>query len=129
MNIIDHLSLGVPDIETATQFYDGVMAALGVSRLATTDGFAAYGNGQVQFLVMKPENGGPSGAGNGTHICFTAESPDAVDAFHRTAVGQGGSDAGQPGPRPGYPKADVYTAFVLDPFGNKLEAIYNGFAA
>ncbi len=129
MNIIDHLSVGVPDIEWATAFYDGVMAALGVSRLATSDGFAAYGDGQVQFLVMKPEDGGASGAGNGAHICFAAANADAVDAFHKAAVAGGGSDAGEPGPRPGYPKADVYTAFVRDPFGNKLEAICNGFAA
>jgi len=129
MNIIDHLSVGVPDIGQATTFYDGVMAALGVSRLAATEGFAAYGNGQVQFLVMKPEDGEASGAGNGTHICFTAAGPDAVDNFHKAALQRGGADAGQPGPRPGYPKADVYTAFIRDPFGNKLEAIYNGFAA
>ena len=129
MNIIDHLSIGVPGIGAATEFYDGLMAALGCGRLATTDGFAAYGDGAVQFLVMVPEDGAPHGAGNGTHICFTADSPEAVDAFHRHALAHGGSDAGPPGPRPGYPKPDVYTAFVRDPFGNKLEAIHNGFAA
>jgi catechol 2,3-dioxygenase-like lactoylglutathione lyase family enzyme len=66
--------------------------------------------------------------GNGTHICFNATSRDAVDAFHRAALAQGGRDAGQPGPRPGYPVPDVYTCFVKDPFGNKLEAIHNGFS-
>ncbi|MEZ6012292.1 MAG: VOC family protein [Hyphomonas sp.] len=127
MNIIDHLSVGVPAIEPACGFYDAVLAALGVSRLAATEGFAAYGDGAVQFLIMRPENGAAYTAGNGTHICFNAPSPAAVDAFHRAALAQGGMDAGAPGPRPGYPAPDVYTCFVRDPYGNKLEAIHSGF--
>lgn len=129
MNVIDHLSIGVPDIDSATAFYDGALAALGIGKLATTDAFAAYGTGAVQFLVMVPHDGDDSSVGNGTHICFVAPSQNAVDAFHAAALERGGVDAGAPGKRPGYPKADVYTAFVRDPFGNKLEAIHNGFAA
>lgn len=129
MNIIDHLSIGVPDIARATEFYDEPMAALGCNRLATTDGFAAYGTDAVQFLVMTPSDGGAYSAGNGTHICFVAADRAAVDAFYRNALAKGAQDEGAPGERPGYPKADVYTAFVRDPFGNKLEAIHNGFAA
>ena len=129
MNIIDHLSLGVPCIDEGCEFYDGLMEALGCNRLATTEGFAAYGNGAVQFLLMKPENGEDYNVGNGTHICFVAPSQESVDVFHRHAMANGGRCAGEPGPRPGYPKPDVYTTFVRDPFGNKLEAIHNGFAA
>lgn len=128
MNIIDHLSVGVTDIEKACRFYDPVLEALGCARMATSEGFAAYGRGAVQFLVMQPHNGAGSSAGNGTHICFAANSREAVDMFHAAALSEGGFDAGAPGPRPEYPKADVYTAFVRDPFGNKLEAIHNGFA-
>lgn len=129
MNIIDHLSLGVPDIEAACAFYDPVLGALGCARLATSEGFAAYGDGNVQFLVMLPENGEPSSTGNGTHICFAAATTDAVDRFHGQALASGGSDAGAPGPRDAYPLPNVYTGFVRDPFGNKLEVIHNGFAA
>lgn len=129
MNIIDHLSLGVPSVDLATQFYDPVLEALGVQKLAVTDAFAAYGQDTVQFLLMKPENGAPYSTGNGTHICFAAETPGAVDRFHRAALAQGGTCEGEPGPRPGYPKDDVYATFVRDPFGNKLEAIQNGFAS
>lgn len=128
MNIIDHLSVGVPAVDKATEFYDAVLGALGVQRLATTQAFAAYGQEAVQFLLMTPENGANYTAGNGTHICFVAETPGAVDRFHRVALAQGGTCEGEPGPRPGYPKTDVYTTFVRDPFGNKLEAIHNGFA-
>ena len=129
MNIIDHLSLGVPDIDEASDFYDGLMEVLGYPCLAKADGFVAYGAESVQFLIMKPADGEGCSAGNGTHICFVASERNRVDAFHRFAIESGGTCEGEPGPRPGYPKADVYTAFVRDPVGNKLEAIHNGFAA
>lgn len=128
MNIIDHLSVGVPAIDLATKFYDEVLGALGIQKLAVTDAFAAYGKDTVQFLLMKPENGALYSTGNGTHICFSAEMPGAVDRFHRAALEQGGTCEGEPGPRPAYPIADVYAAFVRDPFGNKLEVIHNGFS-
>ena len=129
MNIIDHLSVGVPDVDAARGFYDGLLGALGYSCLAATEAFAAYGDGAVQFLIMTPLDAAPSSAGNGAHICFAAPDPSAVDAFYRFALEHGGTDEGEPGPRPGYPKPGVYTTFVRDPFGNKLEAIHNGFAA
>ena len=127
MNIIDHLSLGVPNIEEGTNFYTGLMQTLGYDALVVTDGFAAYGKDTVQFLIMTPENGESYSAGNGTHICFAAADPEAVDAFHAFAQSNGGECAGAPGPREAYPIPNVYTAFVRDPFGNKLEAIANGF--
>ena len=129
MTLIDHLSVGVPSIAPAVAFYDGLMATLGCQRLAASEAFAAYGTDTVQFLVMTPLDGRPATTGNGTHICFAAPDRHAVDAFHRFALDHGGRDEGTPGTRPDYPKPDVYTAFVRDPFGNKLEAIHNGFAA
>jgi len=129
MNMIDHLSLGVPSIDQGAQFYAGLLATLGYEQLALTDGFAAYGKDAVQFLIMQPENGAPSSSGNGTHICFVAPSAQAVDAFHEFAQQHGGECAGAPGTRDSYPIPDIYTAFVRDPFGNKLEAITNGFSA
>lgn len=129
MNIIDHLSIGVSDIVFGCGFYDGLMQTLGCERLAATDSFAAYGTDRVQFLLMKPLDGREHSAGNGTHICFIAQSQEAVRNFHQYALENGGVCEGEPGPRPGYPKPEVYTTFIRDPFGNKLEAIYNGFAA
>ena len=78
MNIIDHLSLGVPDIEEACRFYDGLLETLGCKRLATMETLAAYGNDAVQFVLIKPFDGKQHSAGNGTHICFVAESPAAA---------------------------------------------------
>ncbi|TDF35653.1 VOC family protein [Alteromonadaceae bacterium M269] len=128
MNIIDHLSIGVPDIKQATSFYDGLMETLSCKRLATSDGFAAYGKDTVQFLLMLPADGQAYTPGNGTHICFAANTRDSVEAFHAFAVENGGQCEGQPGPRPEYPIPNVYTTFVRDPFGHKLEVIFNGFS-
>lgn len=129
MTLIDHLSVGVPDIEAARAFYVPVLAILGCDCLATTSRFAAYGRTAPEFLVMTPYDLKAATVGNGTHIAFTATGRDRVDAFHAAALAAGGRDAGAPGPRPDYPDMDVYTAYVRDPFGNKLEVIHNGFSA
>lgn len=129
MNILDHVSLGVPAIDAARRFYDPAMAELGLSCLAANDAFAAYGEDTVQFLIMVPADGAPFSRGNGTHIAFRADKTESVDRFHAAALEAGGICSGEPGPRPDYPTTNVYAAFVIDPFGHKLEAIHNGFAA
>lgn len=126
MNIIDHLSVGVPSISEGTAFYNGLMKGLDCDLLVATDSFAAYGRGAPQFLLMTPYDGQPYSSGNGSHIALLALSKGAVDEFHHYACAKGGRCEGQPGPRASYPKEGVYTAFVRDPFGNKLEVIYNG---
>ena len=67
-------------------------------------------------------NGKPASAGNGVHIAFDAGGRRKVDEFHRVALLHGGSDAGAPGLRPEY-DPNYYGAFVLDPDGNKIEAV------
>lgn len=129
MAIIDHLSVGVPTIEGGAKFYDAVLKTIGAERLATTEGFAAYGDTGVEFLIMTPYNREPQTFGNGVHIAFIAKAGADVDAFHKAALENGATCEGEPGPRPGYPKPDVRVAYVRDPFGNKLEIIHNGFAA
>ncbi|MEI9981952.1 MAG: VOC family protein [Aliidongia sp.] len=57
------------------------------------------------------------------HLAFTATSQAAVDAFYQAALAAGGKDNGPPGPRPQY-RPDYYGAFVLDPDGNNMEAVY-----
>jgi catechol 2,3-dioxygenase-like lactoylglutathione lyase family enzyme len=129
MNIVDHLSIGVPSISEGTDFYNELMQALGYQLLAATDNFAAYGRDVPQFLLMIPLDGNQYSAGNGIHIAFAAPSEQTVDAFYHYACAHGGQCEGKPGSRSAYPKTGVYTAFVRDPFGNKLEPIFNGFSA
>lgn len=125
--LIDHISLGVPDIAAGCRFYDPLLLTLGVSRLATGDAFATYGRKRTEFLLLLPFDGSQPSAGNGAHIGFAAPTRASVDDFHRVALDVGGTDEGSPGERPAYPMKGVYAAFVRDPFGNKVEAVHNGF--
>jgi catechol 2,3-dioxygenase-like lactoylglutathione lyase family enzyme len=123
--VLDHLSLGVTDLQRAIRFYDAALGALGYVRVWTKDDAAGYGeNGGEDRLALasRPE---AASAGPGTHLAFTAPSPGAVDAFHAAALAHGGNDEGAPGPRPRY-GAGYYAAFVRDPDGHKLEAVHHG---
>ena len=126
--MIDHISVGVSTIEAAADFYGPVLGRLGVKELARMDGLVAYGRDRIEFLAMQPFDRRDATAGNGTHVAFHATDEDAVTAFHAAALEAGGQCAGPPGER-AYPHATVFAAYVLDPFGNKLEALTAGFAA
>lgn len=128
MTVVDHLSLGASDIAQARTFYDAVLGTLGVSALAEGDGFAAYGKERVEFLILPPFDGQAATGGNGTHVAFAAASEELVQQAHAAGLAAGGSDEGAPGPRDAYPMP-VFTAFLRDPEGNKVEIIHNGFSA
>jgi catechol 2,3-dioxygenase-like lactoylglutathione lyase family enzyme len=120
--MISHLSLGTNDAATARRFYDPVMAVLGLRRLGDRDGSVDYGVGRFLFSLEKPVDGAPATVGNGVHIAFDANDRKTVDEFYRVALENGGTDADEPGLRPQY-DAHYYGAFVLDPEGNKIEAV------
>ncbi len=125
--IVDHLSVGVDDIDRAANFYESVLGKLGIKQLAKMDRLVAYGTTSIEFIAMKPFDGKSMHPGNGVHIAFNAQSPAQVDAFHAAALAGGGVCEGKPGKRD-YPHRQVYAAYVRDPFGNKLEALTDGFS-
>lgn len=117
-----HVMVGSKDPERSRSFYDKVLGALGIgpSKAEANADRHFYGDfmkGGV-FAVGKPREGEQSHA-NGGMISFVAPSRDAVDAFHREALANGGTCEGPAGPRPG-PVGEVYGAYVRDPDGNKL---------
>jgi catechol 2,3-dioxygenase-like lactoylglutathione lyase family enzyme len=59
---------------------------------------------------------------SGTHICLRARTMPEVDAFHAAALAAGGTSDGAPGLRP-HDRVKYYAAFVLDPDGNRVEAV------
>ncbi len=120
--MLHHVSVGVRDVERATTFYDAALAALGYKRVMEFLPYAvAYGDKYPSFWVQLPHNQQAASAGNGVHIGFIARSKDAVHRFHSAALANGGTNDGEPGPRPDY-GPDYYGTFVLDLDGNKLEA-------
>jgi len=124
--MLHHVSVGVQDVARAASFYDPVLKALGYKRVADySPGAIAYGESKdrPEFWIGLPHNQGPAAVGNGTHVGFTAKSKAAVNKFHEAALKAGGSNNGEPGPRPDYGPA-YYGAFIYDLDGNKIEATY-----
>ncbi len=119
--MIDHISIGVSDLERARRFYAQVLGTLGLTQLRDWPGAAAgFGKTYPEFWINRRTDLQPSD--NGMHICLRAASAELVDAFHAAALLAGGVSDGAPGLRPEY-NARYYAAFVRDPDGNKIEAV------
>ena len=121
MSIISHITLRTNETESAARFYDKILGVLGFDRLTKPPGkpLAYEKGGMPTMYLYPPEDGCPATWGNGTHIAIVAETKDAVHRFHEAFLGEGGSCAGKPGPRPHYCD-NYYTPYVRDPDGNKL---------
>lgn len=124
--MIDHVSLGVGDLAASRAFYDAVLAPLGYRRGYDLDDASGYGASAPHPLKEQALpfwiGHEPAGAALSGHVCFTAPSRAAVDAFHAAALAAGGRDNGKPGLRPHY-HAHYYAAFVIDPDGHRIEAV------
>ncbi|MBV8136010.1 MAG: VOC family protein [Deltaproteobacteria bacterium] len=123
--MIDHTGIGVADVARSAAFYDVVLSALGLRRviqIPKNDGADGVGYG-VDYPVFWIDRFHPHSVKQ--HTAFAAKSRAQVDAFHAAALKAGGADNGAPGLRVGYPPG-YYAAFVLDPDGNNLEAVFRG---
>ncbi len=119
--LIDHVQLVVRDLEASRDFYAAVLGVLGIPVVGTDHGFF-----WADELVVAAADS-PAAAGKLTgrhHLAFQARDRASVDAFHRAGLAHGGRDNGAPGERPYHP--GYYAAFVLDPDGNNVEAVYHG---
>ena len=121
--LIDHIQLVVRDLPASESFYTAVMSVLGIPVLSTGNGYFVAD----ELVVSSADSPAASGALTGRHhLAFQGQDRETVDAFYRAALAHGGRDNGAPGIRayhPGY-----YAAFVLDPDGNNIEAVYQGVA-
>lgn len=126
--MLHHVSVGVSDVARAAKFYDAVLRTLGYKRVMEFMPYAlAYGEDHPEFWIQLPHDQRPMSVGNGVHLGFVARSKDQVHKFHAAALANGGSNNGEPGPRPDY-GPDYYGAFVYDLDGNKLEATLHAVA-
>ncbi len=124
---IDHIGFTVSDLSRSKKFYSKALAPLDIGLVMEVTEEMTAGHAHAGF----GSDGRPYfWIGNGTgvlrgklHVAFAAPSRAAVDAFHKTAVAAGGIDNGAPGLRPHY-HANYYGAFVLDPDGHNIEAVY-----
>jgi catechol 2,3-dioxygenase-like lactoylglutathione lyase family enzyme len=124
---IDHVSVGVTNMQRAKAFYDASLAPLGMTPVYPVEingklvGVGYGGDGDPSFWIQLPINGQAATMGNGVHIAFKAAKRADVDAFFLAALEKGGVEDGRPGLRTEY-APDYYGAFVRDPDGNKIEA-------
>jgi catechol 2,3-dioxygenase-like lactoylglutathione lyase family enzyme len=111
--VVDHLDLHASDFSESVRFYETILAPLAIPKLYERDGAACFTH--VNVVAETPPT-------KELHLCFYARSKEEVDAFHRLGVEAGFRSNGAPGYRdyaPGY-----YAAYLLDPDGNNVEALY-----
>ncbi len=120
--LIDHIQLVVKDLAASRRFYEAVGKAVGVPIGGEFDGFFYLDELGISSADSPAAQGKLTGR---HHIAFQAQDRAMVDAFHKAGLANGGKDNGAPGERahyhPGY-----YAAFLLDPDGNNIEAVFHG---
>jgi catechol 2,3-dioxygenase-like lactoylglutathione lyase family enzyme len=113
LRVFDHVEVHAGDYAESVRFYETVLAPLGIPNLGETEDWTSFTNLNVVDRRPPTQN---------LHLCFYAREKEHVDAFHRAGVAAGYRSNGEPGYRdygPGY-----YAAFLLDPDGNNVEALY-----
>ena len=115
--MIAHTSLTVSNYSKSKAFYCKALAPLGYSNNMEYGEAAGFNDGKnTDFWISRQKTTVPM------HVAFEARSRKQVQAFHEAALAAGGRNNGDPGYRdywPGY-----YAAFVLDPDGNNIEAVW-----
>ena len=124
--MIGYAMVGISDLERSSDYYDAILAPLGLVQVESDNNYVGYAPkispSEIEFYATKPFDQRPATYGNGTMIAFAADSRRAVDLFHSTALENGGTDEGVPGPRPA--DGTIYYAYARDPDGNKICAYF-----
>ncbi|WP_445162233.1 VOC family protein [Mycobacterium sp. Dal123C01] len=125
--MIDHIGINCADYPKSQAFYDTVLAVLGFSRQLDFGEAIGYGrDGEPTFWIADGTGLGPN---RETHIAFAAADENAVRAFHEAALGKGAESLHEPRLWPEYHSpllGSYFGAFVRDPDGNNVEAVYHG---
>jgi catechol 2,3-dioxygenase-like lactoylglutathione lyase family enzyme len=118
--VIDHFNLPVIDLDRSELFYTRTLKELGLRVLARDGNAIGFGVDTWQFGLILSEPSIPK-----LHLAFKADGREAVDAFYRAGLKAGAASNGAPGLRPQY-HPDYYAAFLRDPDGHNIEAVYRG---
>ena len=123
--MFSHIMLGADDITASKAFYDATLGALGVPPgFADDKGRVFWMTPTGVFSISKPIDGKPASCGNGSTVGFAMASPEQADAWHAAGLKAGGATCEDPpGVRTGG-MGSLYLAYLRDPSGNKLCALY-----
>jgi len=118
--MLSGVCIGTNDLKAAGDFYDAVLATIGMSCVFSDPQERGYAgkDGKITFYILLPFDQKEATSGNGTQVMFYAPDSEAVKAFHAAVLLNGGTDEGAPGPRHYHP--DYYGAYARDLDGNKL---------
>ena len=122
--LIDHVQLVVKDLSASRRFYEAVFRALDVPIGGAAEDYFWFDELFVSSVDSQAAQGQLTGR---HHLAFQAKDRAMVDAFYQAGLDGGGKDNGAPGERPYHP--GYYAAFLLDPDGNNIEAVYHGEAS
>jgi predicted lactoylglutathione lyase len=116
--LIDHVHLRAKDLAATKRFYKAIFKTLNIPIGQDADDHLQVDELWIDAL------GNDKAMATRVHLAFQAADRAMVDRFHKTALEAGGRDNGKPGERPYHP--GYYAAFVIDPDGNNIEAVYHG---
>ena len=119
--LIDHIQLVVRDLDASRRFYGAVFEVLGIPLGGEGDGYFWCD----ELFVSTADSKAAAGTLTGRHhLAFQAKDRAAVEAFYKAGLEAGGQDNGAPGERPYHP--GYFAAFLTDPDGNNIEAVFHG---
>jgi catechol 2,3-dioxygenase-like lactoylglutathione lyase family enzyme len=124
--VIDHLGINCSDWDRSKEFYDKVLGVLGFTRQMDFGVAIGYGaDGKPDFWIADASAGDASGPNREVHVAFAAKDPEAVQTFFHTAMALAAEPLHEPRLWPEY-HPNYYGAFVRDPDGNNVEAVFHG---
>ncbi|HVI89440.1 MAG TPA: VOC family protein [Dongiaceae bacterium] len=123
--MFSHVAVGTNDLERAKLFYDATLGQLGYGEgQKRAKGDYVYLSDTGIFIVTPPIDGQPATHANGGTIGFTCRSVEEVERWHAAGIATGGkTDQDPPGIR-NTEAGSLYLAYLRDPDGNKLCAMY-----
>lgn len=122
--MFSHIMVGSNDLDRSKAFYDAVLGALGTSPGFVDRHRVFWRSPTGVFAASLPIDGQAATHANGGTVGFRCESSDQVDAWHAAGLAHGGVSIEDP---PGYregPTGRMYLAYLRDPDGNKLCAMF-----
>ena len=122
--MFSHVMVGVNDLEASRRFYDALLGPLGISPGVANANRYFYRSPTGSFAITKPINGESATQANGFTLGFLAKSDEQVNAFHAAGVASGGTPCEDPPGLRNGPSGQLYLAYLRDPDGHKICALY-----
>jgi len=119
--LVDHIQLVVRDLSASRRFYEALFKVLDIPIGGSAEDYFWADELFISSADSQAAQGNLTGR---HHLAFQASDEAAVKAFYRAGLENGGKDNGAPGERPYHP--GYYAAFLLDPDGNNIEAVFHG---